>query len=111
MLILLTDGQQTYVPGVSEPSVSAKELAADGVDIFAIGIGQEIDQAELKSLISKPEHIFLSSDINTLIQELSGDISKALTCEGRFPVNKNLFKVRKITLELRSLNVVRTLFC
>ena len=78
----MTDGQQTYVPGVVEPSDIAKELAADGVDIFSIGIGQEIDKAELESLISKPEHIFLASDINNLIKDLSEDISKALRCEG-----------------------------
>ena len=28
-----------------------------------------------------------------------------------YPVGKHLFKVSKITLEQRSLNVVRTLFC
>ena len=30
---------------------------------------------------------------------------------GDYPAGKNLFKVRKITLEQRSVNVVLTLFC
>ena len=59
----MTDGQQTYVPDIKAPSDIAKELASEGVDIFSIGIGEEIDRVELESFISKPEHIFLASDL------------------------------------------------
>ncbi|XP_065643580.1 uncharacterized protein LOC100214647 isoform X2 [Hydra vulgaris] len=82
VLILLTDGQQTYIPDAKDPVDYAKELAEYGVDIFAIGIGDEINKVDLEDLISKPQHIFLSDDINSLITDLSKDISTALSCEG-----------------------------
>lgn len=82
VLILLTDGQQTYVKNTRAPHLVAKELATEGIDIFSVGIGQEINRVELESFISKPEHIFLASDLSSLVADLSGDISRALKCEG-----------------------------
>lgn len=82
VLILLTDGQQTYVPRVTEPSVVAKELVADGIDIFAIGIGPEIDRVELESFISKPEYLFLAPEIDKIVSAVSEEITTALKCEG-----------------------------
>ena len=87
----MADGQQTYVPGVTEPSEVAKELATDGVDIFAIGIGQEIDRTELESLISKKQHIFLASDVSLLITQLSSEITTAIKCEGKAAFLRQLF--------------------
>merc|ERR1712005_86417 len=68
VLILLTDGQQTYVPRVKPPDTLAKQLVKDGVDIFALGIGPEIDRVELESFISKPEFLFLAPDIDKIVQ-------------------------------------------
>ena len=43
VLILLTDGQHTYMPGFTEPATVAMELREkNDVDIFAIGIGREV---------------------------------------------------------------------
>ena len=84
MLILLADGQQTFVPDIKHPEQYAKELASKGVDIFSVGIGEEIDRVELEVLISKPEHIFLASDLNSLLTTLVTEISQALICEGKF---------------------------
>ena len=78
----MTDGQQTYVPGIKEPSEIAKELHVDGVDVFSIGIGEEIDRVELESFISKKEYIFLASDLKQLLNVLVKEITQALTCEG-----------------------------
>ena len=79
----MADGQQTYVPNVRAPSEIAKELHADGVDVFSIGIGEEIDRVELESFISKKEHIFLAADLKQLLDVLVKEIAQALTCEGR----------------------------
>lgn len=82
-MILLTDGQQSFVPFTDPPEIIAKELAADGVDVFSIGIGEEIDRVELESLISNKEHIFLATDLDLLTDMLVDEISQALTCEGK----------------------------
>ena len=79
----MTDGQQTYVPRITEPSVMAKELINSGVDIFAIGIGPEIDRIELESFISKPEYLFLAPEIDKIVSAVGGEITTALKCEGK----------------------------
>ena len=78
----MTDGQQTYVPNVQAPSVIARDLHANGVDVFSIGIGEEIDRVELESFINKKEHIFLATDLKQLLSVLVKEITQALTCEG-----------------------------
>ena len=80
----MTDGHNQFISGAVDPSDIAKELAADGVDVFAVGIGNEINKAELQSLVSKPEHIFLASNTSSLMTDLTVDILKALKCEGMF---------------------------
>lgn len=82
VLILMTDGQQTYVPKIKPPQDYAKQLIEDGIEIYAIGMGEEIDRVELESLIPKPEYIFLADRIDSLVKSLVGEIGQALTCEG-----------------------------
>lgn len=83
MLILITDGQQTYVPNIVPPQEYANNLKADGVEIYSIGIGTEIDRNELESYQSKPEYIFLASDLDALVGVLVSEIGQALICEGK----------------------------
>ena len=80
----MTDGQQTYVPGIKDPSDIAKELIQDGIDILAVGIGEEIARIDLESYISKPENLFLASSFNQLVNQLVSEVSQALTCEGSY---------------------------
>ena len=115
----MTDGQQTYVPNVQPPSQIAKELHADGVDVFSIGIGEEIDRVELESFISKKEHIFLAADRTQLLDVLVKEISQALTCEGLwFRCIKNQFLFIsdfsvmrfKVQLSFQSFSVIKRRF-
>ena len=80
----MTDGQQTYVPKIKPPQEYSAELIEQGIDIYGVGIGEEIDQVELQSLISKPEYIFLADRVNGLMDRLVSEIGQALTCEGLF---------------------------
>lgn len=98
----MTDGQQTYVPNVPPPSKIAKELHANGVDVFSIGIGEEIDRVELESFISKKEHIFLAADRKQLLNVLVKEITQALTCEGLyFVIYRFLYYLINLKLEER----------
>lgn len=82
MLILITDGQQTYVPKIKPPQDYAKEIIDSGIDIYGVGIGEEIDRVELESYISKPQYVFLTNRADGLVKSLVGEIGQALTCEG-----------------------------
>ena len=98
----MTDGQQTYVPNVPPPSKIAKKLHANGVDVFSIGIGEEIDRVELESFISKKEHIFLAADRKQLLNVLVKEITQALTCEGLcFVIYRFLYYLINLKLEER----------
>ena len=86
VLILLTDGQQTYIPGFTEPATVAMELRQQhDVDIFAIGIGQEVNififvfgekvlvLATLESQFSEPYYIlnFKFPSMDSLLSRIS----------------------------------------
>jgi len=79
---LITDGQQTYVPNIKPPQEYSKEIIDDGIEIYGVGIGEEIDRVELESLISKPEYIFLADRVDLLVKSIVNEIGQALTCEG-----------------------------
>ena len=78
----MTDGQQTYVPGIKEPSDISAALIEEGIEILAVGIGAEIARIELESYISKPENLFLANNFRALVNQLVTEVSQALTCEG-----------------------------
>lgn len=79
----MTDGQQTYVPGIKDPQDIARDLIKDGIDILAVGIGEEIAKIELEAYISKPANLFLASNFDALVNQLVTEVTQALTCEGK----------------------------
>ncbi len=61
VVILLTDGRSNPRPA-SEAVDEAARLKADGVVIFTIGLGAELDDAALTAIASKPAFAFRASD-------------------------------------------------
>ncbi len=61
VVILLTDGRSNPRPA-SEAVDEAARLKADGVVIFTIGLGAELDDAALTAIASKPSFAFRASD-------------------------------------------------
>ena len=82
VLVLMTDGQQTYVPNIKDPQEIARDLIEDGIDILAVGIGEEIARIELEAYISKPANLFLASNFDALVNQLVSEVTQALTCDG-----------------------------
>lgn len=80
--VLLTDGQQSVVPGSVDVAVAAKGLRDSDVEIFAVGIGPEIDLLQLNEMVSKPSFVFYASDFDRLLREISTEIALALRCTG-----------------------------
>ena len=78
--VLLTDG---YSNGraVSGP---ANQLRKQGVNIFSIGVGYNVNPSELKTIASDPDstHVFRMSSFN----DLSGWVDKlsAVSCDGEW---------------------------
>ncbi len=76
VVILLTDGRSNPSPA-SEAVDEAARLKADGVVIFTIGLGAELDDAALTAIASKPSFAFRASD-GTALEEIYREIAVTL---------------------------------
>ncbi len=88
VVILLTDGRSNPRPA-SEAVDEAARLKADGVVIFTIGLGAELDDAALTAIASKPAFAFRASD-GTALEAIYREIAVTLPgpadcCWGRRP--------------------------
>ncbi len=62
---------------------AAKLLRDEDVEIFAVGIGPEIDLMQLGEMVSKPSYVFFAADFDRLIREISREVVLALRCTGK----------------------------
>ena len=75
----------------------AKSLQKEDVEIFAVGIGPEIDFLQLNEIVSQPSSVFFAADFARLIKEIASEVSVALRCTGlikilcKFPIRVNYF--------------------
>ena len=77
--MILTDGQSS-TGQVSEP---AKQLKNSGVEIFSVGIGQNLSNQELRFMASEPidQHVIALENLAEL-EHLAEKISSRI-CEGK----------------------------
>ena len=64
---MLTDGYQTTAPDVTPPQNIANDLKRQGVTIFVVGIGPEVDRAFLNRLAS-PNLVITARDFEELLR-------------------------------------------
>lgn len=55
VVVILTDGRAS---AGHEPADEAQELMRDGVSTFVIGVGVDVDDAQLRTMVSNDNHIF-----------------------------------------------------
>ena len=91
--ILVTDGK-AYRP--TETYASAQHAKDSGINLFAVGIGSDINLQELETISSSPSssHVFLVSEFNKLLSIVSS-VAEG-TCSGNVlqlihNVKKNTF--------------------
>ena len=75
--IVITDGESLQ----DDPTVPAKELRRSGVEIFAIGVGDKVNQEELRTIATNPdkEHVFHVDNFIKIIdieREILRDVCK-----------------------------------
>lgn len=89
MVILLTDGSQSYEPGTEDPKLIAKELAKIGIQIIVIGIGKEVQKPELLSIAGQSDRVYNVDNFDELIsKEFVGKVSVG-TCECSKYISQN----------------------
>lgn len=79
ILILLASGRQTAAPNALNLEDAARPLHEANVRILAVGMGQDVEENELRAVTLKDEDMFLAPSFNDLIS-LSGSVSK-ITCQ------------------------------
>ena len=78
--IVLTDGRATNTEEELTDAIDRLH-AADLFQVYAIGVGNNIDIAELNAIASDPSFVFIGSFDSAGIQQLQQDLSEQL-CEG-----------------------------
>merc|ERR1711953_972712 len=65
VLIILTDGKSN-----DNAAFGAQEARGEDITLFAIGVGNSIEQEELESIADRPEYIFTVEDFEELISTM-----------------------------------------
>lgn len=66
VLFLLTDGSQTKAPDAVENSKLGRNIRYDGIELHVIGIGRNVDRAELESIAGGGERAFIAKNFDEL---------------------------------------------
>lgn len=77
IIVLLTDGIQT-LPG--DPGAEAQRLKEANVILFVVGLGREVDRAELEALASGPER-YLEAPSTAELEKVFRDLASRIVCD------------------------------
>jgi Mg-chelatase subunit ChlD len=81
-IILMTDGRSNPRP-VSEAVAEAARMKARGIDIFTIGLGEDLDEAALVEIASRPAYAFRAADgaaLEAIYRELAVTLPGPVDC-------------------------------
>ena len=86
--MVLTDGRQTRAPDVTDAEglhTASRPLKESGVQVYSLGIGQDIDIGELLDIASDDESVFSAKDFDDLQTIVAGITQQ--TCKGRLGID------------------------
>ena len=78
ILIVVTDGRSNNKPNTLQ---EAAELHKTNMNVFAVGVGSNLDRTELEAIASKPQNVFTVSNFDAL-DSLQATLKKT-ACEGQ----------------------------
>ena len=78
ILIVVTDGRSNNKPSTLQ---EAAELHKTNINVFAVGVGSNLDHSELEAIASKPQNVFTVSNFDAL-DSLQATLKKT-ACEGQ----------------------------
>merc|ERR1712168_869890 len=67
-VVLITDGSQTDLPGVTNPCQITDEMRAEGTTVIVMGIGEETDPATLAKMAGGHDHAHKAQTFDELLQ-------------------------------------------
>jgi len=69
VMIILTDGVQTPDPDAVPLDRAVAPLHRDGVRVFAVGVGSQINKDELRLLVQRDNDVFLATNFDDLLKK------------------------------------------
>ena len=88
VIILLTDGTQTWHNGAENPDRIAKELRNSGIHMEVIGIGENINFDELNDIAGGSGHVFIANTFHVLLsEEFLGKVFSTMCGDGKYLLN------------------------
>jgi Mg-chelatase subunit ChlD len=83
VLVMLTDGLPTASDNddfVMQTEIMARQIKNNGVEIYAIGLGQNVDQTFIESIASGRQNAYLTptgADLNLIYNEITSSLCEA----------------------------------
>lgn len=81
VLVVVTSGVQTAVPGAEEASVIAREITDSGVQIIVINIGMKDKKSVFESISSNPDYAFSVESVEQLLSPEYVIVLKDVICK------------------------------
>ena len=86
LIILLTDGSQTWTDGSEDPIVVSEELRKSGVNVVVVGIGSRVNSKELKAMAGRDDRVFSADSFEQLVTDEFVEKISSSTCDcGKYP--------------------------
>ena len=86
--MLVNDAKSHPRQEISSLTTAANKLKQKGISVFAVGIGQDVDQSELSSVASSPDHVFLFDSHDSLFARLDELTSSVCSSHIDVPVGR-----------------------
>ncbi|MFW0777519.1 MAG: VWA domain-containing protein [Rickettsiales bacterium] len=76
-LVLMTDGQNIYSGDNNRTSTMCSAVKSQGITLYTIGFGDDVDEALLRACATSPAHYFFApdeEDLRTVFREIADDL-------------------------------------
>ena len=64
---MITDGEQTTTKEYTPLDVASKRIKDKGVEVFSLGIGSNVNTAQLRQIASSNDNVFTSAGFDELV--------------------------------------------
>lgn len=80
-MFVITTGKQTAKDNYTPFDVTSSRLQRKGAEVFALGIGKDVDSSELTQIASAPSNIFMVDNFAAL-DDIANEVKKRICVSG-----------------------------
>lgn len=80
-VFVITTGKQTGKDNYTPLDVTSSQLQRKGAEVFALGIGKDVDSSELTQIVSAPSNIFMV-DTFAELDDIANEVKRRICVSG-----------------------------